>query len=224
MADHQDAPFLLSKLGECTRVACVRGERLLDQHVEAVLQARTNDLEVRLRRRAHDHGIEVHLEQIPIVVGEVRDLRMAGHDPLECQPVQIDHGFDGYVGELEERPDDVRSPVAAPDHADLQQSQLVRTLPQQHDGDRQQQDLQIEQRRATLQVLEVEPNHLFEVDTAPPTHLRPARHAWAAGQPSKCRSFIMLDLVGHRRAGADETHVAFEDVPQLRQLIQTEFA
>ena len=55
--------------------------------------------------------------------------------------------------------------------------------------------------------------------------LRPAREARNKFMDASCRSQRNeVILIEQRRAGADETHVAFQNAPELRQLIQARLA
>ena len=55
--------------------------------------------------------------------------------------------------------------------------------------------------------------------------LRPAREARNKFMDASCRSQRNeVILIEQRRAGADETHVAFQNAPELRQLVQARLA
>ena len=50
-------------------------------------------------------------------------------------------------------------------------------------------------------------------------HLRPPRETGADVEPVALVLVVLLDLVAQRRARADDAHVAAQDVPELRQLV-----
>lgn len=50
--------------------------------------------------------------------------------------------------------------------------------------------------------------------------LRVARHTGSDLEPPSLGRVIVHDLLGQRRAGPDEAHVAGEHVPQLRELVE----
>src|SRR4029079_17581489 len=84
---------------------------------------------------------------------------------------------------------------------------------------RPQQDLQVDLRRAMLDVPDV------ELDPLRPRKLRTAVHLGPAGEPRAevetvaLVLVVLLDLVAERGPRADHAHVSAQDVPQLRELV-----
>src|SRR5882672_4998077 len=73
-----------------------------------------------------------------------------------------------------------------------------------------------------LDVPDVELDPLFPRQPCAAVDLRPAGDARPHFEAAALTGCIALDLVRERGAGADETHVAAHDVPQLRQLVDRE--
>ena len=90
----------------------------------------------------------------------------------------------------------------------------------EHGRDRLEQDRQVEPDRPALEVEEVEPHEVVEVE------LRAARDLPQPGQPRQHEVALLvpvLELVEvalRQRARADERHPALDDVEQLRQLVE----
>ena len=87
---------------------------------------------------------------------------------------------------------------------------------------RHEEDFRIEREREPVDVLDVEFDPLGPRDLFPAVDLRPARHA----RPHVEHPFLVLGIlfvrpgvIGQSRTRSDERHVAFEDVDQLRQLV-----
>src|SRR5439155_21293584 len=57
-----------------------------------------------------------------------------------------------------------------------------------------------------------------------PVHLRPARKARLDLEAAALARRVLVDLVAEGRARADQAHVAADDVPELRQLVERETA
>src|SRR5439155_24541520 len=74
-------------------------------------------------------------------------------------------------------------------------------------------------------ILVVDRDHLREVNVAPSRHLPQSGHARSDGRAAgSSRGRNLRRYLQLQRARADETHIADEDVPQLRQLIDAEAA
>src|SRR5579862_8960989 len=102
----------------------------------------------------------------------------------------------------------------------LPATRLALVRPPEERARRAQQDLQVEQRRAVLDVPEVELDPLRPAETRAAVHLRPAGDAGLDVEPVPLTIVVLLDLVAERRARADQRHVAADDVPELRQLVE----
>ncbi len=89
---------------------------------------------------------------------------------------------------------------------------------QQH-RDGAQQDAQVERERAVLDVPDVELDPLGPRERGAAVDLRPARQPGLDLEPAALALGVALDLVGERRARADEAHLAAQHVPQLGQLV-----
>ena len=70
-----------------------------------------------------------------------------------------------------------------------------------------------------LDVPDVELDPLGPRERRAPVHLRPPGDAGPDVEPSPLSLVVALHLVGERRSGTDEAHVADEHVPELRQLV-----
>src|SRR5207237_10726404 len=89
-------------------------------------------------------------------------------------------------------------------------------------GDGAEQDLQIERGRPVVDVLQIELHPAIEVDVVAAADLPETRQSGLHRQAAAMPPLIRADFLRNRRTRADETHVAFEDVPELRQLIERE--
>src|SRR5437763_5681334 len=85
---------------------------------------------------------------------------------------------------------------------------------------RAQQDLQVDERRAVLDVPEVELDPLRPGEPRPAVDLRPARDPGPDIEPVALPLVVLVDLVTERRPWSDDRHLAADDVPELRQLVQ----
>src|SRR5262245_2346754 len=89
---------------------------------------------------------------------------------------------------------------------------------------RQDEDLQVEQQRPVLHVIEVVLDALLERRVAAPAvDLGPAGHAAAHAVTQHVTWDALLELLHEGRAlgaRADEAHVALHDVQELRQLVE----
>src|SRR5688572_8962849 len=91
-----------------------------------------------------------------------------------------------------------------------------------HRARRREQYLEVQPERLVLGIADVEPDHLVERRAAAAGDLPQPRDAWLGFQHStKVPRFVAVHLVRKRRAWADERHLALEDVPELRQLVET---
>ena len=74
-------------------------------------------------------------------------------------------------------------------------------------------------------VAEVEPHHLVERRPAAPGHLpQPGDARLGVEHAPAVPRLVLLDLVGERRPRSDERHLAAQDVPELRQLVEARLA
>src|SRR5437763_8090019 len=80
-------------------------------------------------------------------------------------------------------------------------------------------DLQVDERRAVLDVPEVELDPLRPREARAAVDLRPAGDAGLDVEPVPLALVVLLDLVAKRRPRPDQGHVAADDVPELRQLV-----
>ena len=71
-----------------------------------------------------------------------------------------------------------------------------------------------------VDVLEVELDPIGPWDLVPPLELRPARNAGADREPPQLLLVVALDLVGERGPGADDAHLAANDVQELGDLVE----
>src|SRR3954451_20600571 len=89
---------------------------------------------------------------------------------------------------------------------------------------RAQEDPQIEQRRSVVDVPDVELDPLGPGQSRSSVDVRPPGHARLPVEPPPLVLRVLLDLVAKRRPWPDHAHVAAEDVPELRQLVERELA
>src|SRR4051812_49247761 len=81
-------------------------------------------------------------------------------------------------------------------------------------------DLQVDQRRAVLDVPDVELDAVRPRQGGTAVHLRPAGDSREYVEPTPLALVVALDLVPQRRSRSDDAHVAAQDVPELRQLVE----
>ena len=81
------------------------------------------------------------------------------------------------------------------------------------------QDLQVEQRRAVLDVPDVELDPVCPRQRRAAVNLRPAGQARPDVEPLALPLGVRVDLVAQRRPRPDQAHLAADDVPELRQLV-----
>src|SRR5262249_1392839 len=83
-------------------------------------------------------------------------------------------------------------------------------------------DPQVEARRAVLDVPDVELDPIRPRELGAAVHLRPAGDAGLDVEPVPLMLVVLLDLVAECRPRADHAHLAADDVPELRQLVERE--
>src|SRR5829696_2063437 len=84
---------------------------------------------------------------------------------------------------------------------------------------RAQQDQQVGERRAVVDVPYVELDPLVPGERGAAVDLRPAGDPGQHLEAPPLAIGVLLDLVPERRPGTDHAHLAAHDVPQLRQLV-----
>ena len=90
------------------------------------------------------------------------------------------------------------------------------------DRDRFDHDLEIQPQGPVVQVFEVELHPVLEPDIVPSVDLPQAGDPRLHGKPASLPGLVFFDLIRHRRTGADEAHVAEENVEKLGQLVEAE--
>ncbi len=78
---------------------------------------------------------------------------------------------------------------------------------------------EVDERRAVLDVPEVELDPLGPRQRGATVDLRPAREPGPDVEALALALVVLLDLVAERGTRADDAHVTAEDVPELRQLV-----
>src|SRR3954468_2546431 len=89
---------------------------------------------------------------------------------------------------------------------------------------RAQQDPEVDPRRAVLDVPDIQLDPLGPRQGRAPVDLRPSRDPGLHLEPPPLPSRVLLDLIAERRSRPDHAHVAAQDVPELRQLVERELA
>src|SRR4051794_15293545 len=89
---------------------------------------------------------------------------------------------------------------------------------------RAQEDLQVDARAPVPDVPEVELDPLGPRQRRAPVDLGPARDPRQDVEPVELPLVVAVDLVAERRPRADHGHLAADDVPELRQLVERELA
>ena len=83
-------------------------------------------------------------------------------------------------------------------------------------------DLQIPSKTPITDILRVKLHDLFKVcNFRPSADLPHAGDAGLAGEPRTMMELIFFPLIDGRRAGAYETHLAHQDVEELRKFVET---
>src|SRR5664280_870456 len=85
-------------------------------------------------------------------------------------------------------------------------------------------DAQIEPERAVFDVPDVQLDPLVPGQGGAPIHLRPAGQPGLDLEPAQLPGGIAVDLIAKGRARSHDAHVASENVPELRQLVEREAA
>src|ERR687887_2433174 len=85
-------------------------------------------------------------------------------------------------------------------------------------------DLQVDPGGAVVDVPAVELDPVLPRQLRATVDLRPARQARLDLEPAALSRRVALDLVGKRRARADQAHLPAQDVPELRDLVEREAA
>src|SRR5690348_3324489 len=106
----------------------------------------------------------------------------------------------------------------------LPTSRLALVRAAEEGGRRAGEDLQVEDRRAMLDVPDVELDPVRPGEGGSAVDLRPARDARPHVEAAPLPLVVLLDLVAERRPRADHAHLAADDVPELRQLVERELA
>ena len=75
-----------------------------------------------------------------------------------------------------------------------------------------------------VDVPDVEFDALGPRQAGPAVDLRPAGDAGRDVETPRLMGRVLVDLIAQRRPGADEAHLADEDVPELRQLVDRRLA
>src|SRR5437588_6332218 len=85
-------------------------------------------------------------------------------------------------------------------------------------------DAEVDERRAVLDVPDVELDPFRPWQRGASVHLRPAGDPGLHVEPVPLAVVVLLDLVAERRPRADHAHLAADDVPELRQLVEGQSA
>ena len=96
---------------------------------------------------------------------------------------------------------------------------LAGTPPRYYFNDRERDDLEIGDHTALGDVLQVTLYHAVKVGVVAVSHLPPARNSGLDCQALQVVFGVLRHLVGQRRAGADDGHLAQEHVYELRELV-----
>src|SRR5215217_4439297 len=91
-------------------------------------------------------------------------------------------------------------------------------------SDRLGQDAQVEPEGPMLDVPDVQLDPLGPSQRGPAVDLRPSGDAGLDGEPPALALGVAVDLLLDGRAGADECHLAADDVDQVRELVEREAA
>src|ERR1017187_4668105 len=89
----------------------------------------------------------------------------------------------------------------------------------QDDGDGASEDFQVEPEGPVVDVLEVELHPLIEADLVAATDLPDAGQTRFHGKAAAMPWVVVLHLGRDGRPGSDEAHVADENIPELRKLV-----
>src|SRR5579862_7025561 len=97
----------------------------------------------------------------------------------------------------------------------LPATRLALVRPPEERARRAQQDLQVDERRAVLDVPEIELDPLRPREARAAVDLRPAGDPGLDVEAVPLALVVLLDLVAKRRSRPDQRHVAAHDVPEL---------
>src|SRR5271156_2901829 len=98
---------------------------------------------------------------------------------------------------------------------------LVGAIARKDRAGRLQQDLHIEHRRPYSGILQIQPDHLIKRRLASPVHLPQSGNARPRlEQAPPVPDIIGLQLVRNRRPRSNQGHLAFQDIPELGNLIE----
>src|SRR3954454_24395589 len=99
-------------------------------------------------------------------------------------------------------------------------ARLALVRPSEQCGGRPREDLEINPERAVLDVPDVQLDAFVPRQSRASVNLSPAGDAGLDVEASPLSRRVLLDLVRERGARADEAHVAADDIPQLRDLVE----
>src|SRR5258706_14478550 len=100
---------------------------------------------------------------------------------------------------------------------------LPRAAARKDGRDRAEEDLGVERKAPVVDVGEVQRHPFLEArDVVPARDLPEAGHAGLHREPAPLPALVARHLVGKRRPRADERHLALQDVPELRHLVERE--
>src|SRR5207249_1042141 len=95
------------------------------------------------------------------------------------------------------------------------------TLSARHDRQGAPENFEIEEQGPVPDVLGIQSHHLFEIhDITAPAHLPQPGNARLDSQASEVTVLIVREIALEKRPRAHQRHLADQDVPQLRQLIE----
>src|SRR5205809_7909958 len=93
---------------------------------------------------------------------------------------------------------------------------LIRARARQHDAHGSDENFQIEPERPARRIAQIEPDHVVEAQPASTRDLpEPGDAGLRLEHAPPMPHVIALELVGNRRARADERHLAFEAIEQM---------
>src|SRR5579862_247852 len=95
---------------------------------------------------------------------------------------------------------------------------------EQYHGDGFKKYAHIQFERPVFDVVEIELHHFFKREPIAPGDLPEAGDAGKHFEAAQMNGAIILDFVRHRRAWADQAHLALKHVPKLRQFVDAELA
>ena len=95
---------------------------------------------------------------------------------------------------------------------------------QNDDGERLEHDLDVQPQRRVHRIIHVVILAVLDAQVSVPAHLAEAGHARADLKLDQLPVFVLVVVHGQQGAGRNKTHLAAQDVDQLRQLVDLEFA